>query len=273
MQNSTATPDSNKPAFMSEELPSSAPSTIPPTDPAPTTVNASGGSSGKGKKIALGVFALVLLVAAIGTGILLANNQQFSQTQAADCSKYNFTVTKEGVVTVINGSTQSVPPNTAIVKIDASEKGNFNIPSLAPGQSSQLGNVDVPETGQFTWDISSSSVSCTDKGSYGEPSAAAPLTTVAQCTGIQAFSSTWQVLTPTQLSALLPGSRVRFTVSSAPEGSIDMAKFIINGVEQDEVSTKRPGTSDFYDEYVIPTGTTKFKIEAMVHHAENDTWY
>jgi hypothetical protein len=277
MQNTTATPDSTKPAFMAEEVMSTPPSsstTMPPTDPTPTTVNTSGGSHGKGKKIALAIFAVVLLVAATGTGIMLASNQQVSTTQAADCSRYNFTVTKEGVVTVINGSTQSVPPNTAVVEIDNTETGNFNIPSLSPGQSSQLGNVTVPESGEFTWSVSSTSVNCTDEGLYGtQTTSAAPLTTLAQCTGIQAFSTTWQALTPTQLSALLPGQRVRFTVSSMPDGSVDMAKFIINGVEQEEVSTKRPGTNDFYDEYVIPTGTTSFKIEAMVHHTESDTWY
>jgi hypothetical protein len=89
----------------------------------------------------------------------------------------------------------------------------------------------------------------------------------AQCLNIRAFDTEWNELTTTQLAQLAAGDRVRFTVAgTASSGTFDRARFKVNGVERAEVTGKRPGTDEFYDEYVIPSGITSFTINAQIHH-------
>ena len=73
-------------------------------------------------------------------------------------------------------------------------------------------------------------------------------------------------MTAAQLSSLRVGDIIRFTVSGTPSNKIDKAKFIINGVERGETANKKPGTNEYYDEYVIPAGTTSFTVNAKLHH-------
>lgn len=90
---------------------------------------------------------------------------------------------------------------------------------------------------------------------------------VAQCQNITAYSTTWSVLTATQLSALKAGSVVNFcVVGSATAGSFDKAMFNINGTAQAETTLHRPNTQDFCQQYTIPTGVYSFKITAQIHH-------
>lgn len=95
----------------------------------------------------------------------------------------------------------------------------------------------------------------------------------ASCLNIKAYDTNWNQLTAGQLAQLRPGARVRFTVSGfATSGTFDKAKFKINGVES-ETTSKKPSSSEFYYEYLIPTGTLTFTIEAQVHHLERNQWY
>jgi hypothetical protein len=90
----------------------------------------------------------------------------------------------------------------------------------------------------------------------------------AQCLDVKAYNTNWSQLTVSQLSQLKAGDRVRFTVAgtSVGGGSIDKARFRINGVTRPEVTQKKPGTEEYYDEYIIPSGTTTFTIHAQIHH-------
>lgn len=98
------------------------------------------------------------------------------------------------------------------------------------------------------------------------PTPTAPAIT-ASCQNIKAYSSTWTELNATQLTALRPGNTVNFCVIGvATGGSFDKAKFKINGVEQAETTTKRPGGQDFCQTYTIPATTIKFFVSATVHH-------
>jgi hypothetical protein len=91
---------------------------------------------------------------------------------------------------------------------------------------------------------------------------------VAQCQNVTAYSSTWTVLTATQLSQLKPGNAVNFcVVGSATAGSFDKAKFTINGTAQAETTTKRPNTQDYCQSYTIPANTYSFNVTAQIHHA------
>jgi len=91
----------------------------------------------------------------------------------------------------------------------------------------------------------------------------------AQCLNIQAFDTDWNKLSSADLSNLKPGDTVRFTVAgTTTSGTIDKARFTINGVQRLEVTQKRPGTQEFYDEYTLPEGITSFSINAQLHHSD-----
>lgn len=90
---------------------------------------------------------------------------------------------------------------------------------------------------------------------------------VAQCQNVTAYSTTWSVLSATQLSALKAGSVVNFcVVGSASAGSFDMAKFTINSVAQAQTTTHRPNTQDYCQSYTIPAATYSFDVTAQIHH-------
>ncbi|KKU16846.1 MAG: Chitin-binding lectin 1, partial [Candidatus Woesebacteria bacterium GW2011_GWC2_45_9] len=89
----------------------------------------------------------------------------------------------------------------------------------------------------------------------------------AQCLNIQAFDTSWNKLSSTDLSNLKPGDKVRFTVAGqASSGNFDKARFKINGVQRPEVTQKKPSSEEYYDEYTIPEGITTFSIGAQIHH-------
>lgn len=87
----------------------------------------------------------------------------------------------------------------------------------------------------------------------------------ASCLNIQAFDAEWNSIT--NLSSLSAGDVVRFTVAgNASSGSFSKARFKINGTLRSEISVKRPGTDEYYDEYTIPEGITTFTINAEIYH-------
>jgi len=93
-----------------------------------------------------------------------------------------------------------------------------------------------------------------------------PTPPAAACTVVKAYDTNWNQLTAAQLSALTAGSVVRFTISGTPAGQIDKARFTINGVLGSEVTTKKPGTDEYYVEYTIPAGVSSFTVTAQIHH-------
>lgn len=106
---------------------------------------------------------------------------------------------------------------------------------------------------------------CTVATSTPTPPTAPPGQT-PQCLNIKAYDTNWNQLTAAQLSSLKAGDRVRFTVSGTPANKIDKAKFKINGNQKPEVTQKKPGTDEYYDEYTIPAGVTSFTVNAKLHH-------
>lgn len=87
------------------------------------------------------------------------------------------------------------------------------------------------------------------------------------CLQVKAYDTQWNQLTSSELSGLEPGDVVRFAVAGiTTSGSFDKAKFTINGSLRPEVSQKKTGTDEFYDEYPIPEDTTSFTVSAQVHH-------
>ncbi len=131
------------------------------------------------------------------------------------------------------------------------------------------GQVDTVDTNR-TYCIAPG---CTESFIQCGPSCVKPTTppvgdTTCRCLAVRAWDTNWNELRGDQLSALKAGDRVRFTVSATfNKGSIDKAKFKINGQETGEITTPKPGeTAMYYYEYIMPAGVTAFTISAKIHH-------
>lgn len=273
-----------RPAFMTLEETTPLPNTNlvgnsivnPPTDateaPAVVTTVSGGGSGGSSsKKMIAAILGVVVLVAGVGAGVFALRSQQLEPASAWDCQKYNFTVTREGQVSITNGSTRNEPIQKARVSIDGQLVATLDVPALSPGQTAPLGTVTTPASGTFAWEVIGT-IDCQDGGSYQAQASPTPGIN-ALCSSVVAYDTSWDVLSSSDLSNLKPGNKVRFTVSgSATSGTLDKARFTVNGVLRAEVTTKRPGTNEFYDEYTIPAGTTTFNVSAQIHHLETNTW-
>lgn len=90
----------------------------------------------------------------------------------------------------------------------------------------------------------------------------------ANCSNIKVYSSSWALIAPADLSNLVSGTVVNFcAAATSSSGTIDKAKFTINGVVQAETTTIRPGSTDFCQSYTIPDGISTFNVSAQVHHS------
>ena len=97
----------------------------------------------------------------------------------------------------------------------------------------------------------------------------------ATCQNVKAYSSTWTLLTPTQLSALAPGAIINFCVTgTASSGTFDKAQFTITSFVSEvnnaeifpETTTKRPSSNDYCQIYTIPSGARSILGTAKIHH-------
>jgi len=87
------------------------------------------------------------------------------------------------------------------------------------------------------------------------------------CAAISTYDSDWNLLSSTDRSALKAGDTINFCVTgSAASGAFDMAKFIINAVEQATTTARRPNSTDFCQSYTLPSGTTTFTVSGQIHH-------
>lgn len=89
---------------------------------------------------------------------------------------------------------------------------------------------------------------------------------VPQCLNIKAYDTNWIQLTAEDLNKLKAGDKVLFTVAGTPANKIDKARFKVNGTQRPEVTQKKSGTDEYYDEYTIPAGVTSFRVNAQLHH-------
>src|SRR3989344_1490719 len=107
----------------------------------------------KGKfTTALVVVATVILAGvAIFTALRLYQLRQESVSPGSpesapfawDCSKYTFSVSQSGVVTVQNSSSRDESSQQVKVYINGSLVSTLNVPALPKGQSATLGTVQV----------------------------------------------------------------------------------------------------------------------------------
>lgn len=110
---------------------------------------------------------------------------------------------------------------------------------------------------------------CETSNDCVEPTVPPDEKTTAKCNDVKTYDFEWNLLTSDDLSNLKPGERVRFAVSgTASAGTFDKARFTVNGTLRSEVTTKKPGSQEFYDDYTIPQGVTNFTVKGEVHHSE-----
>ena len=99
------------------------------------------------------------------------------------------------------------------------------------------------------------------------PSAPPPGIT-AQCLNVKAYDESFNLLSSSDLSNLSAGDKVIFSVAgTASSGSFTAARFVVNGTTRASVTAKVPGTSEFMDEYTIPTGVTSFSVKGQLNHS------
>ncbi len=97
-------------------------------------------------------------------------------------------------------------------------------------------------------------------------------TGVSSCTQIKVYDVDWNLLNAQQLSGLIPGQNIYFTVTGSG-GSFDKARFTINGVLNSDTTNLKPGSSrEFYQQYIIPTGEVNFTINADLHDSTTNSW-
>src|SRR3990170_5796224 len=75
-----------------------------------------------------------------------------SQPLAWDCSNYVFNLDANGLVSVVNNSSNNEPPQQAKVYINDALVATFDVPALSNGQQVTLGTVQVPNQ-NFSWKI------------------------------------------------------------------------------------------------------------------------
>lgn len=82
----------------------------------------------------------------------VAPNVPGSEPFAWDCSKYTFSVSSSGLVSVRNDSSRDEPAQNARIYINDNLVDTLSVPALPRGQSANLGSVQVPDGG-FTWKV------------------------------------------------------------------------------------------------------------------------
>lgn len=239
------------------------------SSPSNATSMSTGDTSNQGRTKAIAtILGVVMLVVGVAAGVLLVNKNAEVRIKAWDCVNYVFEVSEDGVVSVRNGSTRNEPLQKAQVKINGEVVATLDVPALNAGDAATLGTVPVPPGG-FNWEVFGTK-DCENTGTFGEQTPTPPTSQVrAQCGEVVAYDADWNQLSSTQLSQLSQGDVVRFAVNgTATSGTFEKARFTINGVVQAEVTEKRPGTNDFYDEYTIPASTVDFTVKAEIMHSE-----
>lgn len=147
--------------------------------------------------------------------------------------------------------------------------------------ANQCGQVDtVNESGIYCMGAGqkNAKIWCNEQGCTAPPpKTAAPTPTTPSvapfCAAISTYDSDWNLLSSTDRSSLKAGDTINLCVTgSAATGTFDMARFIINGVQQTDTTATRPNSTDFCQSYTLPEGTATFTVSAQIHHSSG-VWY
>lgn len=148
-------------------------------------------------------------------------------------------------------------------------------PSPSPTASPTASPENSPTASPTASPSSSASPTASAIASPTASAIGTPITTVsARCSEIKVYDEEWIQLSSEELSQLSSGDIIRLSViGETDSGSFDKARFTVNGIQRAEVKQQKPGTTEFYDEYVIPEETVDFEVDAEVHHVELNQWF
>ncbi len=248
-----------------------------------------------GKKAIATIFGILILVGGVATGVLLVQRAQELREKAASGSECQQSPDCDLVDNAANqGSyTASRPITHAFITDQVFHR-------YAPGDSDD-GCRRVTISGNFiSWNRYGSGSDCKDVSNVqvwlGEaqptptatptpttppgatatptesitstPTPTTPLEVNAECSSVKTYDTDWNLISNDDLKDLKSGDSVRFTVSGSSSGGFfDKARFTVNGSLKPEVSSKKPGSNEFYYEYMIPEGVINFTIKGEVHHS------
>ncbi len=265
-----------------------------------TATSSQDGGKRSNKKVIATILGVLLLIGGVATGVFLVSQQQEIRIGAWDCRNYVFEVSQNGEVVVKNGSTRYEPLQQARVYINGQQVATCDVPALSAGDAASICTVSVPQNGGFSWEVVGTK-DCEDSGQY-QPKATPtptpmptptptptkgptptptptpqftptpPLTPTpppigAACLDVKAYDTSWNQLDSSGLSSLQEGDVVRFAVAGTTTlGTFDKARFTINGTLRPEVTSKKPGSEEYYDEYTFPAGVSDFSVKAQIHH-------
>jgi len=96
--------------------------------------------------------------------------------------------------------------------------------------------------------------------------------TPPQCINIKVYDTSWKQLATSDLTNLKAGDKINLAVagSKGSSGTIDKAKFKVNGTDLTETTQKH--NSEFYSEYTVPASVTSFSVNVQLHHTVNG-WF
>lgn len=90
----------------------------------------------------------------------------------------------------------------------------------------------------------------------------------AQCFEAKVFDTDWNRILPEDYDTLLPGDVIRFSVGgSTTDGNFTKARFVVNGETQPETTLFRPGTDEYYAEYIIPEDIDQLTVKGELFHS------
>lgn len=119
------------------------------------------------KKQSLNLLFILFLIISIIVGTVLVRTlgSTIGISKAWDCRNYRFNVTREGQVSVINGSTRAEPSQLADVYINRVKVATLSVPALLPGATAVIGQVNVDSGSNFEWVVDGSK-DCISSGTH-----------------------------------------------------------------------------------------------------------
>jgi hypothetical protein len=232
-----------------ESFGSAAPSDLPPMVAAPK-------KKFGGKRIIATILGIFLLVGGIGAGIILTQQQQLFQQKATGGINLEYECGGFGGLTC--GACEECVYDGSSTRCKAIPGCSVNVPTTAPTEPPEEPNPPNPPSNPTP--TPGPGASCQSVKAYTSSSS----------------TSSWTLLTSSDLSALTGGTVINFCVAgTADTGSFDKAQFTItyftggeDGVAtvMPETTTKRPSSEDFCQSFTIPLNANSIIATAKIHH-------
>ena len=234
---------------------------------APQITTQQSGSS-KSKNIIAIIFGILIMVGGILAGVLLVGRAQDIREKAAE-------------------DVCLLSPENCVIIQDPENSGSYKVDGIAY-------NVFLTDTQVRAFDLSVTQDGCYQVLTQGDtvywnkigtssdcndlvniqiwltqlPTQSTP-PTQSQCQTIKIYDTDWNLLSAEDINNLSPRDTIYLTAEgTTTNGQITQAKFTVNDTERSPVSTKKPGSNEFFDEYVIPSGTTQFNVTVKLYHSE-----